>query len=56
MKQDRTIVCIACHEEFLFPVRDQEFFGEHGWKDPIRCRKCQKLRKDRYARDKYGTN
>lgn len=49
MKQDQIIICKDCNSEFLFVIRDQEFFKEHGWQPPIRCRKCQQLRKERYG-------
>lgn len=52
MKQDRQLTCVDCKQDFIFPVRDQEFFEQHGWNDPIRCKKCQKARKEKYANRK----
>lgn len=48
MKQDETLICKDCQKEFLFVVRDQDFFEQHDWPAPVRCRKCQQLRRERY--------
>jgi len=44
---DRMITCRDCGQSFPFPERDQEFFKEKGWEDPIRCRPCRNLAKER---------
>jgi DNA replicative helicase MCM subunit Mcm2 (Cdc46/Mcm family) len=43
--QDRTLTCCDCGEEFIFPVKDQEFYKEKGFSDPKRCPKCRAARK-----------
>lgn len=52
MKQDKILICKDCHNDFVFVTRDQEFFEEHEWPEPVRCKKCQQLRKERYAKTK----
>ncbi|MDD3946397.1 MAG: zinc-ribbon domain-containing protein [Clostridia bacterium] len=44
--EDKTLVCKDCGQEFVFTVREQEFYKEKGFEnDPIRCPACRKLRK-----------
>lgn len=50
-KEDKQLTCRDCKQTFLFTARDQEFFEGHQWPDPIRCRKCQKIRKERYNKN-----
>ena len=35
-KQDKNIVCKDCGNTFVFTVREQEFFEEKGFSDPVR--------------------
>ncbi len=43
---DETIVCKDCGEEFLFTVRDQEFYKEQGFANkPLRCKSCRDKKK-----------
>lgn len=44
--QDKTIVCKDCGKEFIFSVRDQEFYKEQGFEnEPVRCKECRQKRK-----------
>lgn len=44
--KDKTIKCIDCGEEFIFTVRDQEFYAEKGFtNEPKRCKSCRDKRK-----------
>lgn len=44
--KDKTIVCKDCGKEFVFTVRDQEFYKEKGFEnEPTRCRDCRQARK-----------
>lgn len=44
--QDKTIVCKDCGKEFVFSVRDQEFYKEKGFEnEPQRCKECRIARK-----------
>lgn len=48
----REITCRDCNKPFDFPEKDQEFFKQNGWSDPVRCRPCRNLAKQR--RDQKG--
>lgn len=44
--KDKTIVCKDCGKEFIFTVRDQEFYTEKGFQnEPTRCKECRMARK-----------
>ena len=49
MLQDKYLVCTEkeCGTEFLFSVKDQEFFKSKGFGDPKRCPSCRKAKKRR---------
>jgi CxxC-x17-CxxC domain-containing protein len=52
--QDKTLVCKDCSNDFIFSVRDQEFFLEKGFEnEPQRCRDCRTQRKN--ARSSSGS-
>lgn len=45
---DKTFKCIACGNDFVFSVGEQQFFADRGFvNDPKRCGSCRKHRKDR---------
>ena len=45
-KQDKKITCVDCGAEFLFTVRDQEFYAEKGFtNEPKRCKACRDKKK-----------
>lgn len=44
-KQDKTIVCKDCGKEFTFTVGEQEFYEQHQFSDPVRCKECREARK-----------
>ncbi len=47
--KDKKIVCKDCGNEFIFTIKDQEFYTEKGFSDPIRCFDCrQKRKKNRF--------
>lgn len=46
--QDKVIQCIDCHADFIFTVRDQQFYQEQGFtNEPKRCKKCRLAKKER---------
>lgn len=46
-KQDKKITCVDCGAEFLFTVRDQEFYAEKGFNnEPKRCKACRDAKKN----------
>jgi len=48
---DKSLTCVECKKEFVFTVKDQEFYatkvGADGkpWGEPKRCRQCRDRRK-----------
>ncbi|MCK9575144.1 MAG: zinc-ribbon domain-containing protein [Clostridia bacterium] len=45
--QDKTLICKDCGKEFIFTVREQEFYAEKGFTEPKRCYDCRKAAKSR---------
>lgn len=44
--EDIKIICKDCGEEFIFSVRDQEFYQQQGFNNqPVRCKACRQKRK-----------
>ena len=43
--EDKTIVCKDCNNEFVFTAREQEFYAEKGFADPVRCKACREAKK-----------
>lgn len=43
--KDMTLICKDCEEEFIFTARDQEFYAEKGFTNPLRCKPCRDKRK-----------
>lgn len=41
--QDKVIICQDCGERFIFTVGEQQFFAEHQFTEPRRCRYCRQL-------------
>jgi len=47
MLEDKKLTCKDCKQEFIFTVREQEFFTEKGFSDPIRCLTCRRAKRQR---------
>ena len=44
--QDEKIICKDCGKEFVFTVREQEFYAEKGFENkPVRCKECREKKK-----------
>lgn len=44
--EDKKLICSDCGAEFLFTVREQEFYAEKGFtNEPKRCKDCRSARK-----------
>jgi CxxC-x17-CxxC domain-containing protein len=44
--EDKNLTCKDCGLQFLFSVRDQQFYAEKGFEnEPQRCRDCRTQRK-----------
>ncbi|MHB1042397.1 MAG: zinc-ribbon domain containing protein [Eubacteriales bacterium] len=55
MFEDRVLSCKDCGREFVFSVREQEFYAEKGFEnDPLRCPECRAARKSRRNEGGYG--
>ena len=48
MKEDKTLTCCECGNEFVFTASEQEFYAEKGCtNEPRRCPACRQARKQR---------
>ena len=48
MKEDKTLTCCECGQEFVFTASEQEFYAEKGFtNEPRRCPTCRQARKQR---------
>ncbi|HHT38023.1 MAG TPA: cytochrome C551 [Mollicutes bacterium] len=56
--EDKTLTCKECGAEFIFTVRDQEFYNQNNFSEPLRCKPCRDARKqNRNAnRDRFDFN
>ena len=41
MKQDRTITCADCGQDFAFTAGEQEFYASKGLPEPEHCMICR---------------
>lgn len=47
--QDRAIICIECHSEFIFTAGEQVFYADKGLQNlPKRCKDCKLKKNDRF--------
>jgi hypothetical protein len=43
--KDKTIICKDCGKEFVFTVRDQEFYKKMKFdNEPTRCKECRQAK------------
>lgn len=55
--QDKVIVCKDCGKEFVFTVRDQEFYKEMGFdNEPVRCKECRAIKKAKRLEEQKQSN
>jgi len=48
--QDKVLKCVDCSADFVFSVRDQQFFHEKQFRnEPKRCKSCKTRRVDGFA-------
>ena len=45
MYSDKVLTCADCSQDFVFTVRDQEFYASRGFTEPRRCSACRASRK-----------
>jgi hypothetical protein len=43
--EDKTLVCKDCGNEFTFTAREQEFYKQNNFSEPLRCKPCRDKRK-----------
>ena len=53
---DIILVCVEqeCGDQFLYTVKDQEFFKSKGLNPPKRCLKCRKRRRAEKEANSFG--
>ena len=44
-QKDITIKCKKCENDFVWTIRDQEFYKEKGFRRPAYCKECRKKTK-----------
>ncbi len=45
--EDKKIICKECGKEFIFTVREQEFYRDMGFNnEPVRCKECRDAKKN----------
>ena len=50
MKEDKTLTCCECGQEFVFTASEQEFYAEKGFtNEPRRCPPAVKLANNAWA-------
>jgi DNA-directed RNA polymerase subunit RPC12/RpoP len=56
MSTDATLICIDCGGIFPFTAKDQDYFRDHNYSTPIRCKACRlKWRQQRTATESGPT-
>jgi len=46
--QDRNLVCIECHQPFVWTAGEQQFYAERNFRnEPKRCKTCKANRNSR---------
>jgi CxxC-x17-CxxC domain-containing protein len=46
--QDRSLVCIECHQPFVWTAGEQQFYAERNFRnEPKRCKACKTKRNSR---------
>lgn len=43
--EDKTLTCKDCGAEFIFTAREQEFYKQNNFSEPLRCKPCRDARK-----------
>lgn len=46
--EDKKIVCKDCKKEFIFVVGEQEYYKVKGYKEPLRCKECRAIKKEKF--------
>ncbi len=52
--ETRVLICMDCHEEFVFTIAAQQYFAERGiTDDPKRCKACHFAHKRQQRESQY---
>ena len=43
--KDKYLICKDCKRKFIYTIGEQKWVGQHGYKDPTRCRACRRIKK-----------
>jgi hypothetical protein len=43
--KNKLLICKDCKRKFIFTIDQQKFYGQKGYKDPIRCEVCRRHKK-----------
>lgn len=43
--KDKELTCKDCGNKFTFTAREQAFYAEKGFSEPLRCKTCRDARK-----------
>ncbi len=44
--KNKNIICKDCGSQFTFTIKEQQFYKEKGFADPIRCKDCRAMKKN----------
>jgi len=47
--KNKNIVCKDCGSHFVFTAREQQFYQEKGFVEPVRCKDCRTAKKNNDA-------
>lgn len=45
--KDKTLQCKDCGKDFVYTVKDQEFYTKMNFEPPKRCKDCRKKKKEK---------
>ncbi|MDD2469878.1 MAG: zinc-ribbon domain-containing protein [Bacilli bacterium] len=58
--EDKTLTCKNCGAEFIFTAKEQEFYAQHNFSEPLRCKPCRdernRERANRNRNDRFERN
>ena len=54
MDQDKTLTCTECGADFVFTIKDQQYYSERGFVAPKRCKPCREAKKQKGFRSPGG--
>lgn len=52
---DKTLTCRDCGTNFTFTESEQDFYGQRGYSDPMRCPDCRAAKKAARNNDSYSS-